>query len=66
MPKKSNHGEGEEMLQKLRDLVRLAQAGDCTAVRVFSSDGAYQDMVCGGSQEDQAMALERLRKAGLH
>ena len=54
------------MLQKLRDLVRLAQAGDCTAVRVFSSDGAYQDIVCGGSQEDQAVALERLRKAGLH
>lgn len=61
--RKRVHAEGEEMLAHLRELVRLEEAGEleCTAMRVFHKDGTWQDIVLGGTEEEQAKALAELR-----
>lgn len=53
-----------ESVERLKVLIDQAQRGeiDCVAVRLFQSDGTWEDVVIGGaSDEEREAALEALR-----
>jgi hypothetical protein len=68
MTKKRVHLGPEELIEKLRELTRQAEAGEleCTALRLFLKDGTYEDVALGGTDEEQKAALAELRKDDLH
>lgn len=68
MTKKRIHLGPMETVEKLRELIRQAEAGElkCTALRLLQKDGTFQDVVFGGTEEEQQAALADLRKADLH
>lgn len=56
----------EESVERLKELIAQAQRGDisCVAVRVFTKDGTWEDVVLGGaSDEERAEALLALQQS---
>lgn len=56
--------EPDDVEGKLRQLLRLAQAGELTgavAIRVFHRDGTHEDIAFGGTVEDQQRAIATLQ-----
>ena len=49
----------------LQDLIAQVERGEvhCVALRLFNADGTWEDMVIGGTEEEQAQALADLRAA---
>lgn len=67
MAKKRVLVEGrEQMIAALKHLEARVADGECVAIRVMSHDGTFEDVVLGGTEEEQRDALENLRKADLH
>jgi hypothetical protein len=68
MAKRRVHLGSMEMIEKLEELTRQAEAGEleCTALRFFLKDGTFMDVAFGGTEEEQQAALLELRKADLH
>ena len=68
MTKKRVHLGPMEMIEKLKELTRQAEAGEleCTALRLFLKDGTFKDVAFGGTEEEQKAALAELRKGDLH
>lgn len=58
-------GRGE-MAAALKQIEARVLAGECVAVRLLNHDGTVEDVVLGGDEEQQRIALENLRKADLH
>ncbi len=57
--------ERENLAQDLRRLADRARRGElaCIALRLFKPDGTWQDIVLGGTNDDQrAEALARLQR----
>lgn len=56
--------EAEEMIEKLRELLRQAEAGELqgpVAIRVFHKDGTHEDVAFGGTVEQQERAIAALQ-----
>jgi hypothetical protein len=54
----------EETLAMLARLRRMTESGELTsaiALRLYMADGSIQDVTVGGTAEEQAEALARLR-----
>lgn len=53
------HVSGDDMAAELEELLRRAKAGEpiTGVMRVFNSDGTWQDVVFGESEEEKAALL---------
>lgn len=53
----------EAALAALRELLHEAEHGslNCVVLRIYRSGGDWEDLVLGGTQEEQARALADLR-----
>lgn len=56
--------DGDDMVRVLNELQERFLRGDlkCVALRVFKKDGTWEDIALGGTEEEQAAALENLRR----
>jgi len=61
---KALHMGAEEVISRLEELIRLAEAGQvqCYAARLFLRDGTWKDVVIGGTEQEQAEALAALKR----
>jgi cupin superfamily acireductone dioxygenase involved in methionine salvage len=57
--------EKDDLVAVLNDLQNRFKSGEqiCVALRVFTVDGTWEDIVLGGTDEEQAQALANLRAA---
>lgn len=55
----------DEMIAELKKLIAGFESGEIStaALRVFRSDGTWEDLVLGGDEREQVEILNRLRKA---
>ena len=55
---------GDDMVRVLTDLKNryLSRELRCVALRVFKTDGTWEDVALGGTPDEQAAALENLRQ----
>ncbi|VTU37125.1 hypothetical protein [Variovorax sp. PBL-E5] len=56
--------EGKELVEHLERMLELAKAGavNCVAYRIFKDDGTWEDVAAGGTEEQRAAMLAKLRE----
>lgn len=54
----------EDTVAMLEKLIALAASGEiqCMAMRLFKSDGTFEDVAIGGTEEEQADVLAKMRQ----
>ena len=63
-PMEKRYFEGPEMVPALEDMLEKARAGEltCVAFWVFKTNGEWEDVAIGGTEEDRARLLAKLRE----